>query len=110
MARFRPSNILGDPFALATISIAVVAWLITFVTFIVASIQVDYPQYQWWTIAYMLCIIAGVIAVVGTDTATLYGVAVSTLADFLGETDDTAGGIPLCRAGMHHVGRQYHGV
>jgi SHO1 osmosensor len=76
MARFSFSNILGDPFALATVSISLLAWLISFIGSIIANIQTDYPNYAWWAIAYMICLIAGIIVVIGSDTSLTYGNAI----------------------------------
>ncbi|KAE8381434.1 high osmolarity signaling protein sho1 [Aspergillus bertholletiae] len=77
MARFRPSNILGDPFALATISISILAWVIAFISSIVSAINTrGYPTYSWWGVAYSLCIILGMTFVFGTDTGSVYSVAI----------------------------------
>lgn len=86
--------IIGDPFALATISIAVVsfagrlntvqrltkqqlAWLIAFIASIISDIRELYPNYAWWAIAYMLCAIIGITVVFASDSANTYSIAVS---------------------------------
>ncbi|KAL1894866.1 Transmembrane osmosensor [Sporothrix stenoceras] len=71
-------NIIGDPFALATISISALAWIISFISSIVAQIQTksNFPTYTWWTIVYYFFVIAGVFVVVASDTSQTYHVAV----------------------------------
>ncbi|KAK2750427.1 Transmembrane osmosensor [Myotisia sp. PD_48] len=76
MARLQMSNIVGDPFALATVSISSLAWVIAFVSSIVVDIQTSFPNYFWWAIAYELCCIVGVAVVMASDTAHIYGTAV----------------------------------
>lgn len=77
MARFSASNILGDPFALATVSISILAWLISFIGSIIANVQTDFPNYVWWAVAYMICVIAGIIVVMGSDTSLTYSNAIT---------------------------------
>lgn len=72
-------NILGDPFALATISIAVLAWLIAFVGSAIATGEHQdppFPNYSWFAIAYMLCLIIGISVVMASDTTQTYHVAI----------------------------------
>lgn len=70
-------NILGDPFALATVSIAMLAWFIAFIGSIIATAQhTDFPNYSWFAIAFMLCSIIGVFVVIASDTTQTYHVAI----------------------------------
>ncbi|TLD22155.1 hypothetical protein PspLS_08265 [Pyricularia sp. CBS 133598] len=70
-------NVIGDPFALATISIAGLAWLIAFIASIVAQIQTTqgFPTYTWWTVVFYFFLIPGVFVVVASDTIQTYHVA-----------------------------------
>lgn len=79
MGKFRLSNILGDPFALVTLSISILAWLIAFVSSIIADLQTDYPNIDWWANCYMFCVIVGIVITFATDTCNVYGVAVCSL-------------------------------
>jgi len=72
-------NILGGPFALATISIAVLAWFIAFVGSALATaehLSPPFPNYSWFAIAYMLVVIIGIFVVVASDTTQTYHVAI----------------------------------
>jgi SHO1 osmosensor len=72
-------NILGDPFALATVSIAALAWFIAFVGSIIATtehLSTPFPNYSWFANAYMLCCIIGVFVVIASDTTQTYHVAI----------------------------------
>lgn len=70
------ANVVGDPFALATISIGFLAWLIAFIASIIANINNPYPKYAWWTIAYMLCCIIGTTVVFAANATDHYAIAV----------------------------------
>ncbi|KAI0172605.1 hypothetical protein GGR52DRAFT_415335 [Hypoxylon sp. FL1284] len=74
------SNIIGDPFALATISIAALAWVITFISSIVARTQETpgdrFQTYNWFTIVFMLPVIIGVFVVVASNSVQTYHVAI----------------------------------
>ncbi|KAL0258196.1 Transmembrane osmosensor [Diplodia seriata] len=76
--RFGFDNILGDPFALSTISISILAWIIAFVGSIIGSLHGEFPNYTWWALVYFFCCIVGVIIVVGSESEDTYHVAVSS--------------------------------
>lgn len=75
-------NIIGDPFALATISIAILAWLIAFISSVIAALHSRndrdnlFPNYVWWTNVYMFFCICGVIAAVVANAIHTYHVAI----------------------------------
>ncbi|CAM1506324.1 Fc.00g059650.m01.CDS01 [Cosmosporella sp. VM-42] len=81
------ANILGDPFALATISIGILAWFIAFISSIIGRLadtpdgENAFPTFVWWAIVYSLALIIGVFVVVASDAVHTYHVA---LTGFLG--------------------------
>ncbi|KAH0366570.1 high osmolarity signaling protein sho1, partial [Aureobasidium melanogenum] len=74
--RFSCGQIIGDPFALATSSIAIIAWLIAFVASVIAKIHGQYPNYSWWALVYMFFCIVGVLVTVASDSVFTYHVAI----------------------------------
>ncbi|KAH7063217.1 high osmolarity signaling protein sho1 [Macrophomina phaseolina] len=76
--RFSLDNILGDPFALSTVSISILAWIIAFVGSIIGALHGDFPNYTWWALVYFFCCIIGVVIVVGSQAEDTYHVAVSS--------------------------------
>ncbi|KLJ13142.1 SHO1 osmosensor [Blastomyces silverae] len=76
MARMDLNNIVGDPFALITISTSMIAWLLSFVTCVISDIQGLFPNFAWWAVGYMLCAIIGISMVLGSQTSHVYGVAI----------------------------------
>ncbi|KAJ2894996.1 uncharacterized protein MKZ38_007009 [Zalerion maritima] len=78
---FDMGNILGDPFALATISIAALGWIIAFIPSIIAQVGATadnkFPPYNWWAIVLALFLISGVAAVIGFDSISNYSVAIT---------------------------------
>ncbi|KAF2085469.1 putative high osmolarity signaling protein Sho1 [Saccharata proteae CBS 121410] len=76
--RFDAGNIIGDPFALATISISVLAWIIAFVGSIIGSLHGGFPNYAWWALVYFFCCIIGITITVASDSENTYHVAISS--------------------------------
>ncbi|PGH05937.1 hypothetical protein AJ80_08249 [Polytolypa hystricis UAMH7299] len=76
MANLNMNNLVGDPFALATVSISMLAWFLSFIACIVSDVQAAFPNYAWFAIAFMLCAIIGVTVVILSDTIHVYGVAI----------------------------------
>ncbi|KAI9893496.1 MAG: Transmembrane osmosensor [Vezdaea aestivalis] len=89
--RMSIGNIIGDPFALATVSIALLAWLIAFISSIIAAVHwIQLPSQQkalpnasgpvppfvWWVTVYMFFSIIGVAIVIASDSVGTYSVAV----------------------------------
>ncbi|OAA47124.1 osmosensor protein [Metarhizium rileyi] len=106
--RMSLGNILGDPFALATISISLLAWFITFISCIIAQVQANknkglpekdntdgnFPPFAWWAVVYSLFLISGVFVVVASDAIQTYHVAV---------TGYLAGGMVLVTSGVNSL-------
>lgn len=103
--RISLGNILGDPFALATISIGLLAWSITFISCIIAQVQTNntsidqnpdkqFPSFAWWAVVYSLFLILGVFVVVASDSIHTYHVAV---------TGYLAGGMVLVTSGVNSL-------
>ncbi|KAI9772699.1 MAG: Transmembrane osmosensor [Geoglossum simile] len=79
-ARLSVGNVIGDPFALGTISISSLAWLISLVSSIISDTQgprSSIPKFTWWTIVYMFFCIVGVAVVFASDSVNTYHVAVT---------------------------------
>ncbi|KAF2279607.1 uncharacterized protein EI97DRAFT_371555 [Westerdykella ornata] len=75
---FSAGRIIGDPFALATISIGMLAWIIAFVSSILSAVKGGFPNFAWWTLVYMLFCIVGVIVTVASDSERTYHVAITS--------------------------------
>jgi SHO1 osmosensor len=86
-------NILGDPFALATISISLLAWVIAFISIIVAQVQDEsFARFPWWSVMYSLLLNIIVFVIVASDTVHTYHVAV---------TGYCAAGLAIVSVGIH---------
>ncbi|KAK9333671.1 hypothetical protein V1520DRAFT_331409 [Lipomyces starkeyi] len=67
--------LVGDPFALATISVATIGWFISLAASIASDVAGPYPQFSWWGVAYEFLVICGVIYVIGANAVEPYRVA-----------------------------------
>ncbi|KAF2743295.1 high osmolarity signaling protein SHO1 [Sporormia fimetaria CBS 119925] len=76
---FSFGRIIGDPFALATISISLLAWIIAFVSSVLSVVtKKGFPNFAWWTIVYMFFCIVGVTVTVASDSERTYHVAITS--------------------------------
>lgn len=77
--RYRQSfsfgRIVGDPFALSTISISIVGWIIAFAGSIAVDTDGKFPTLTWWGLVFEIFIIAGVIYVTATASIQAYRLA-----------------------------------
>ncbi|KAL6157439.1 Transmembrane osmosensor [Exserohilum turcicum] len=73
---FSIGRIFGDPFALATISIGILAWIISFVSSIISAIHGGFPNFAWWTLVFMFFCIVGVTVTVASNAERTYHVAI----------------------------------
>lgn len=71
-------NPIQDQTDHTNITFSQLAWIISFISSIVAQIQTKsaFPTYTWWTTVYYFFVIAGVFVVVASDTSQTYHVAV----------------------------------
>ncbi|KAK3372624.1 high osmolarity signaling protein SHO1 [Podospora didyma] len=83
--RFSLGNVIGDPFALATLSIAFLAWIISFFGSVFAHVEskrlnlqgsAAFPNFTWWSIVFYFFLIAGVLIIVASDSIQTYHVAI----------------------------------
>ncbi|KAL6857810.1 Transmembrane osmosensor [Amphichorda felina] len=96
-------NILGDPFALATTSMSMAAWVIAFIAYIVAAVKaIDDPNFNrfpWWSIFYSLLLNIFVFVVIASDTIHTYHVALTSYC---------TAGMVLCSIAIHSL--VYHPI
>ncbi|KAI9698563.1 MAG: Transmembrane osmosensor [Bogoriella megaspora] len=74
---FSIGNVIGHPFAMSTISVSILGWIIAFVGSIISAIHGNFPNFVWWAIVYMFFCIIGVLATVATDSVFTYHVAIT---------------------------------
>ncbi|KAI0162335.1 hypothetical protein GGR57DRAFT_489999 [Xylariaceae sp. FL1272] len=82
--RMSLGNVIGDPFALATVSIALLSWVISFIGSIIGqvnSVPSDpdkmFPTFVWWAVVFMIFLIPGTACVVAANAVQTYHVALT---------------------------------
>lgn len=93
--RFDFGNIVGDPFALATISVSIIAWLIAVVAGGIAHTQSALQGFVWWAAAYGFLTIIFVTTIIGFNLHSRFQIA---LVGYL-----AAGLVKTCLAVNHLV-------
>ena len=90
-ARFNTDHVIGSPFFLATLSLAVIGWFIAFISSIAADAQDNnFSHFAWWAIIYQLFVIIGVAVQVLFGTIENYKLATCAfLASALSFTTST---------------------
>lgn len=88
------------------------AWLITFVASLIADIRGQFPNFAWWVIAYMFCVVVGVFIVVGSASTQTYHVAVSDPLHPVSSPSSQFAGCRIlgCGSGVHAIHNQRVGV
>ncbi|ODQ67291.1 hypothetical protein NADFUDRAFT_40457 [Nadsonia fulvescens var. elongata DSM 6958] len=71
---FDISLLLGDPFALSTLSISAIGWIVAFGGSISSSVMSDrkFPNFSWWGIVFQLLIIVGIFYLICTNNIDPY--------------------------------------
>ncbi|ODV89096.1 hypothetical protein CANCADRAFT_28524 [Tortispora caseinolytica NRRL Y-17796] len=68
--KLRISLIIGDPFALVTLSIALIAWIIAFAGSCAADANGSFAGMNWWRLVYQLLLMIGLSYILGTYEGT----------------------------------------
>lgn len=94
-------NVIGSPFLLTTISVAVIGWAIAFFSSIAANIKdSNFSHFAWWAVMYQLCVILGVVTAVLFNAAESYQMALCAfLASALSFTTSTANALIYSSSG-----------
>ncbi|GMM55469.1 osmosensor [Maudiozyma humilis] len=70
---FNIRNLFGDPFAISTVSIAIISWVIAIVGSIAAaSTNETFPRFTWWGIAYQFMLLVILVLLYSYDTIDYY--------------------------------------
>ena len=108
--RFNLDNVLGSPFFLTSISIAVLGWLIAFISSIAANATAgNFSHFAWWAIMYQLVVIIGTCTAILYGTTNAYQVAICAfLASALSFTTSTTNALIYSSAGAQQAAAAGH--
>lgn len=68
---FKISNFIGDPFAIATVSFGVIAWIVA-IAGAAASSQGSFPRFTWWGLVYQIVLVIMIFVLYVYNTIELY--------------------------------------
>ncbi|KAF3988675.1 hypothetical protein FT663_02090 [Candidozyma haemuli var. vulneris] len=68
---FKISNFIGDPFAIATVSFGVIAWIVA-IAGGAASAQHSFPRFTWWGLVYQIVLVIMIFVLYVYNTIELY--------------------------------------
>ncbi|OWB63221.1 hypothetical protein B5S29_g4183 [[Candida] boidinii] len=73
------SDLLTNPFALSTLTFAIVGWIVAFSGSVASSVDdsVIYPKFSWWGLVYELILIVTIVILYGTGTYTRHRVFIT---------------------------------
>jgi SHO1 osmosensor len=69
---FKLSNLTADPFALSTLSLALLSWIIAFAGSLATNINEDFPKFTWWGLVFQLLILTATFVIYGFDMLDQY--------------------------------------
>lgn len=109
-AQFDMDNMIGSPFYLTTVSIAIVGWFIAFFASIAANVHNhNFSHFAWWAILYQLCVIVGICTAILYGAADSYKLAICAfLASALSFTSSTANALIYSSSGAQEAAAAGH--
>lgn len=75
---FNFSNLTTDPFAISTLSVQLISWIIAFAGSIASNVGGDFPKFTWWGIVFQLLLLVGTLFIYILDLLDFYKNFLST--------------------------------
>lgn len=107
---FDIDNLIGSPFFLTTVSIALIGWLVAFFSSIVANANNhNFSHFAWWALMFQLCVLLGICTAILFDTSQRYRLAICAfLASALSFTTSTANALIYSSSGAQEAAAAGH--